>query len=69
MSNSYLRKTENTLNTEIRKTSFPKYWVENAEQDKLILKKRMTTHEQYVKCNFLGDIVFTLPSGAFSFEQ
>ena len=45
MSNSYLGKTENTSNTEIRKTSFLKYWVENAEQDKLILKKRMTTHE------------------------
>ena len=38
---------ENILNTERQKTSFLKYQGENADSDKPVLKKIMTTHVKY----------------------
>ena len=44
---------ENTKALKDKKTSFPKESLENADLYKPVLNKIMTTHEQYVKYNFV----------------
>ena len=39
---------------ERQKNRFLKQWVGNADSCMSILNKIMTTHEQYVKCNFVA---------------
>ena len=51
-----LLKTKNAESTERRKTSFRKEIVENANLDKLVLNKIMSTQEQRVKYNFIAPL-------------
>ena len=51
-----LLKAKNAESTERRKTSFRKEIVENANLDKLVLNKIMSTQEQRVKYNFIAPL-------------
>ena len=49
-----LKQNKKTESTERRKISFPKEIVENADLQKPVLNKAMTTQEYWVKHNFVA---------------